>query len=327
MSLFYLHISQFTTHRGIELQEVELSYELAGQPLGKAPIVLVCHALTGHSSVAGPEGWWASLIGEGKAIDTERYTILSFNIPGNCYDGRVLYDIDAFDLEDVAKLIVEGLSLLSITHLEIVIGASLGGALVWQIGVLVPDMCRHIIPIATHYRAHDWLLAQTEVQRLLLEGAVPLEYARIHGMLCYRTPKSLNDRFGAARLPNGTPKVLDWLHYHGRVLSERFQLHAYRVMTYLTSTIGVAESVEELTHLREKLSIISIDSDLLFPHYLAEETAEALGAPLHTIYSEHGHDAFLMEYDQLSEIITEILNENREYDRSENNTIYVRYQA
>lgn len=309
MSLSYLHIPHFVTHKGVELPEVELSYELAGQPLGEAPIVLVCHALTGNSSVAGPDGWWASLIGEGQAIDTARYTILSFNIPGNCYDGRVLYAYDTFDVKDVARLFVEGVKLLGISELEIVIGASLGGGLVWQIGLLIPNQCRHLIPVASHYKANDWLLAQTEVQRLLLEGPAPLEHARIHGMLCYRTPRSLDDRFGGARLEDGTPKVLDWLHYHGRVLADRFQLHAYQVMTYLTSTICAAEDVQELLPLREKVRIVSIDSDLLFPHYLAEETTTALGASLYTIHSEHGHDAFLMAYDQLSHIINEILSD------------------
>lgn len=306
MSLSYLYIPHFITHKGVELPEVELSYELAGQPLGEAPVVLVCHALTGNSSVAGPRGWWASLIGEGKAIDTTVYTILSFNIPGNCYDGRVLYDFDTFDVKDVARLFILGTKHLGITELELVIGASLGGGLAWQIGALISDQCRYLIPIASHYRTNDWLLAQTEVQHLLLEGSHPLEHARIHAMLCYRTPWSLDHRFGGSKLEDGTPKVIDWLHYHGRVLAERFQLHAYRVMTYLTSTIGVADNAEALKPLREKVHIVSIDSDLLFPHYLGKETAEAIGATLHTIHSEHGHDAFLMDYDQLTKIIKEI---------------------
>lgn len=310
MNLSYLNIPRFITHRGVELYEVELSYELAGRSLGSAPVVLVCHALTGNSSVAGPSGWWANLIGEGEAIDTTQYTILSFNIPGNCYDGRVQYDFDTFDLRDVARLFVEGIRHLGITELEIVIGASLGGGLVWQIGALIPDQCHHLIPVASHYRANDWLLAQTEVQRLLLEGSTPLEYARIHGMLCYRTPRSLDRRFEGTKLEDGTPKILDWLHYHGRALSERFQLHAYRVMTYLTSTIAVADDVQALQPLREKVHIVSIDSDLLFPHYLAEETADALGTQLYTINSEHGHDAFLMAYDQLSSIVKEILRDS-----------------
>ena len=319
MKLFYLSISNFVTHRGVELEEVVLSYEVAGCPLGTAPIVLVCHALTGNSSVAGPTGWWASLIGEGQGIDTRAYTILSFNIPGNGYDGRLCYSFDAFDLKDVARLFVAGVEQLGIEQIEIVLGASMGGALVWQIGALIPDKCQQLIPIASHYKASDWLLAQTEVQRLLLEGPKPLEHARIHGMLCYRTPQSLNHRFSGEQCSDGTPKILDWLHYHGKALAERFQLHAYQVMTYLTSTIAVAQRAEELRFLRGKVSIVSIDSDLLFPHYEAEETAATLGVPLYTIHSEHGHDAFLMAYDQLTEIIHDILlnNENQHYDSNE----------
>lgn len=299
------------------LTDVKLSYEVAGQPLGNAPIVLVCHALTGNSSVAGPNGWWADLIGENKAIDTRKYTILAFNIPGNCYNENADYAFNTFDLKDVARLFIEGLNTLSIHKLDIVIGASLGGALVWQIGTLIPDRCRYLIPIATHYKANDWLLAQTEVQKILLESPNPLKNARVHGMLCYRTPQSLDHRFRGERLPDGTPKIVDWLNYHGQVLSERFQLHAYKVMTYLTSTIAIADKPEELFPLREKAHIVSIDSDLLFPHYLAKETANAIGASLYTIHSEHGHDAFLMAYDQLSDIINDILSDYSEYDNNE----------
>ena len=306
MSPQFLTISDFCTERGETLPEVSLSYELSGRPLGAAPVVLVNHALTGNSSVAGPDGWWADLIGPGKAIPTEEYTILCFNIPGNCYHSEPLPRHDLFTLGDVARLFLEGLRLLGISRLHSVIGASLGGGLVWHLAALAPDLSDRFIPIACHYKADDWLLAQTLVQQLLLDGPRPLRDARIHGMLCYRTPQSLDVRFRGESKEDGTPKITDWLRFHGRRLEERFELEAYKVMTCLTSQIHAADDPSVFAPIRDKLFLVNIDSDLLFPAFLTEELAGVLGARRYVIHSIHGHDAFLMEYEQLSAIVREI---------------------
>ena len=70
-----LQLSAFQTASGAVL-DIQLSYELFGQPVHSAPMVMVNHALTGNSHVAGPDGWWNSLIGPGLVIDTDKYTVL-----------------------------------------------------------------------------------------------------------------------------------------------------------------------------------------------------------------------------------------------------------
>ena len=67
-----------------------MSYQYFGKKLGTAPVVLVNHALTGNSNVAGENGWWKDIVGKDKAINTEVYTVLSFNIPGNGFDGFLI---------------------------------------------------------------------------------------------------------------------------------------------------------------------------------------------------------------------------------------------
>lgn len=306
-------VSRFVNRRGEALPPLPLTYQVAGPALGTAPTVLVCHALTGNSSVAGPDGWWAGLIGPGRAIDSRTYTILAIDIPGNEYAGGAPQtDPELLDLRDVARLWLEVLSALGVDRLYALIGPSLGGALAWQIAVLRPTLAEHLIPIAADYRASDWLLAQTEVQRLILDhSARPLHDARIHAMLTYRTPESLIDRFGG-EIKEGTtrPKVLDWLDYHGRTLEGRFSLAAYRVMTFLTSSIAAARDPSGLVPIRSRIHLIAIDSDRLFPRFVTEETCRALRSlgksdvELSTIVSRHGHDAFLIEYDQLSRLVS-----------------------
>lgn len=79
-------------------------------------------------------------------------------------------------------------------------------------------------------------------------------------------------------------------------------------MTYLTYSIGVCQEAAELARIASDIHIVSIDSDLLFTHDRAEATYRTLaalrpGVTLDVIHSIHGHDAFLMEYEQLNALL------------------------
>lgn len=312
--LEYIDIPLFITERGFSLKRFSLSYELAGASLGSAPIVLVCHALTGNSSVAGPNGWWGALIGSGQTIDTERYTILAFNIPGNAYDGVECPEALDLTVRDVSGLILCALRLLNIDAIDTVIGASMGGALALNISYLAPALARQTIVVASDYRASDWLLAQTLVQKTLLEqGEGAIAAARRHAMLCYRTPESIDARFsGRYAEDKGRYEVEDWLYYHGEKLQSRFSATAYRVMTNLTATIHVCDTPEELASIEGAVRFVAVDTDLLFPLHRANQLYNQLrkvkpNTSLDLIHSIHGHDAFLMEYAQLNQIVAKYL--------------------
>ena len=312
-----IHISNFTTTSGYDLNDLPLSYQLFGKELGSSPIVLVNHALTGNSNVAGETGWWNSIIGEGKVIDTNRYTILSFNIPGNGYDGFVIDNYEDFVARDVAEIFIAGLKILGISKLFAIIGGSLGGGIAWEMAVLQPKLAEHLIPVATDWKATDWLIANCHIQQqFLLNSKNPVNDARMHAMLCYRTPVSFNERFN--RTKNDELQVFNvqsWLMHHGKKLQERFQLSAYKLMNQLLATIDVTKGREEgmqvLDAIQSHIHIIGVDSDMFFS---AEENRKthkqlALSNPnitYHEIHSDHGHDAFLIEFDQLEHILLPI---------------------
>ena len=195
-SLHHIIIKDFVTESKVANSEIKLSYQLFGEPLGSAPIVLVNHALTGNSNVAGDNGWWKDLVGDDKVIDTKLYTVLAFNIPGNGFDSFVIDSYKDFVARDIASLFLIGLNELKINKLFALIGGSLGGGIAWEMAVLKPDITEHLIPVATDWKSTDWLIANCQIQeQFLLNSKNPVHDARMHAMLCYRTPESFNERF------------------------------------------------------------------------------------------------------------------------------------
>jgi homoserine O-acetyltransferase len=314
-----LTIKNFKTEKGINNAIIKLSYQLFGKPLLTAPVVLVNHALTGNSNVAGENGWWKDLIGPKKAIDTNQYTILAFNIPGNGYDGFVIENYKDFVARDIAQIFLTGLEILGIQQLFAVIGGSLGGGIAWEMAALKPHLTNHLITVATDWKATDWLIANCQIQeQFLTNSSNPVHDARMHAMMCYRTPESFKARF--QRSKNADLEIFNvesWLLHHGKKLQERFQLSAYKLMNQLLKTIDVTKGRDEgvLDSIKATIHIIGVDSDLFFTAEENRETQKKLAltnpnVTYNEINSVHGHDAFLMEFKQLERIIEPIFNKN-----------------
>ena len=305
---------QYTTLSGGQM-DLQLSYKLFGPPLGSAPVVLVNHSLTGDADVAGENGWWSELIGDGKVIDTCQYTILAFNFPGNGVDNNLIDNYEHLVLRDIAYLFKAALDEMGIDKLYAAIGGSIGGALVWEMGASFPELIENLIPVACDWKTSSWVLANTLLQdRILHSSKNPLQDARIHAMMCYRTPESFKERFGRSIHQEKEIFNIDsWLLYHGEKLNNRFQLQSYKLMNHLLRTIDITEergSFEEVaSQIKGSIHLISIDTDLFFTDAENRETYSRLiqrkvNLHYHTISSVHGHDAFLIEYDQLNSMLS-----------------------
>ncbi|MGQ7945507.1 alpha/beta fold hydrolase [Flavobacterium sp. WC2509] len=310
-------IQNFTTESGVFYATINLSYQLFGCALHTAPIVLVNHALTGNSHVVGSKGWWNVLIGEKRTIDTNKYTVLAFNVPGNGFDDTIIENYLDFTARDVARLFIEGIKALQIEQLYAIIGGSVGGGIAWEIAGLEPKITKHLIPIATDWKSTDWLIANCFLQEQILKNsAKPIEDARIHAMLCYRTPESFKAKFD--RTINEDLAIFNiesWLNHHGEKLQKRFQLSAYKLMNQLLKTIDIARDRESFIAVASKIEadihIIGINSDLFFTVKENKETYETLkkhkdNVTFQEIDSIHGHDAFLIEYKQLDSFLKEV---------------------
>ncbi len=298
---------------------IKLTYQHYGQSYKTAPVVLVNHPLTGNSNVAGTSGWWNQLIGKGKTIDTENYAVIGFNIPGNGYDGIIIEDYETWNTGLVAELFYDGLNQLGISQLYAVIGGSIGAGIGWEMIAKYPSFVEHFISVGGDWKSTDWMIANTFLQKQILHSnPKPIEIARMHAMLCYRTPKALKLRFNRSRdKKSGLYNAESWLLHHGDKLANRFNLSAYKMMNHLLGTIDITRegsSFEELiSTIKSEIHIFSIDSDLFFP--LSEdletvERAKRVGVNIkhQVIESDFGHDAFLIEFEKLHPLLQTIFN-------------------
>ena len=317
-----IKIIDFKAESGEIIPSINLSYQLFGKQLGDAPIILVNHALTGNSNLTGKNGWWKEVIGKNKAINTKKFTIISFNIPGNGFCSNDFFAPNKFHLGDIANLFILAIEKLKIKKLHSIIGGSIGGCLTWEIAAKNPSLAKFIIPVASDWKARDWIIANTYLQdRILNNSKNPVQDARIHAMTFYRSPKSLNKRF--ERSFNESKEIYNvesWLDHHGTKLNERFSLNSYKMMNQLLRstdiTRGGKDFIKISSNISSEIHLICVDSDIFFLPDEDRKTFDLLSKHkkdtfCHEINSIHGHDAFLIETKQISNIFTKIFKRKK----------------
>lgn len=315
--LKHILLENFETVSGSKIKKIQISYQVFGKELGSAPVILVNHALTGNSLVSGINGWWSEIIGLEKPIDTSKYSVLCFNIPGNGFnENNFDFNLD-LNLGDIALLFIKAIDQLKIAKLHAIIGGSIGGCLTWEMIALKNDLASIIIPVAADWKATDWLIANTFLQeRILKNSRDPVSDARIHAMTFYRSPKSLNTRFTRTKnLDKNIYNVESWLIHHGEKLRQRFSLKSYLFMNKLLSSTDITRDgesfINKISKIKSSIHLISVDSDIFFLPNEDHETyliakKNNLDITNHIIKSIHGHDAFLIETKQISDIFTKI---------------------
>lgn len=332
---------------------VTLAFETYGtlSPQGDNA-VLVLHALTGDSHCAdgaGEAGWWREIVGPGKAIDTDRYFVVSPNVLGGCQgstgpastapDGRAYGSrfplLTARDQVRAEALLADR---LGIEAFELVVGASMGGHRALEWAITHPERVRRLAVIASGARTTADQIGLAHTQLIAIEsdpnfaggdyyerpaGSGPwhgLALARRIAHLSYRTSDELDVRFG--RIPQGREEPLEggrfavqsYLDHHGVKLARRFDANSYATLTraMLTHDVGrdrggVREALASIT---ARTLILAVDSDRLFSagesQLMVDHIPDAL--PLATVTSPYGHDAFLIEHEQVARQLRALLS-------------------
>lgn len=134
-------------------------------------------------------------------------------------------------------------------------------------------------------------------------------------MTLYRSPESLTQKFERTKKEDTLFNIESWLNYHGNALSSRFNLSAYKMMNQILRTIDICEErgtfLEVASKINSDIHIITINSDLFFkPEENWNTYVDLKGVKdnvnIYEIRSIHGHDAFLIEFDQLARFLKPI---------------------
>jgi homoserine O-acetyltransferase len=264
-------IGDLKLENGAILPDVRIAVQRWGEiSPNRDNVVLVEHALTGDTHLAGPAdadhpspGWWDGMVGPGLPLDTNRWCVLASNILGGCNgttgpgsqapDGRAWGSrFPRVSIRDQVAAELALADVLGIHRLACIVGGSMGGmrALEWMVGE--PDRVASALLLAIAARSTADLIGNHTTQIGVIKadpnwrngdyygtGAVPatgLGFARRIGHLTYRCGDELDDRFantpnpGEYPLQGGRYAIESYLEYHADKLIARFDPGTYVVL-------------------------------------------------------------------------------------------------
>lgn len=337
MELHYLHYDgRFDFEAGGSLPSLTVAYHTSPRDYRKGEkVVWITHALTANSD---PEDWWNAIVGAGKLIDTERYFVVCVNILCSPYgssgpssinpgSGRpFFFDFPKTTVRDIVRANILVRKHLGIDRIDFLLGGSIGGFQAVEWCLTEPERISRAAFIATASRVSPWVTAGMECQRLALEadpsfreaadlngGAAGLRCARAQALMTYRH----FDGYAATQFEKDpdvifADRAASYERYQGDKLVRRFDAYSYWYLTCAVDSQNVGRGrggVEKaLSQLTQSPDVIAIDSDCLFPLKDQEIFAASIpGARFHVVRSDFGHDGFLLEYDQLTEILKPVL--------------------
>jgi homoserine O-acetyltransferase len=259
---------------GVELAPWQVAYKTYGTlNTERTNAVMISHALTGDQHVAslhpvtGKPGWWETMVGPGKPIDTERYFVICPNVVGACMGttgpastnprtGKPWgLDFPVITIRDMVRAQAMLLDELKIDSLFTVAGGSMGGMQVLQWAASYPERVFSALPIACSTRHSAQNIAFHEVGRqavmadpewrsgrYLIEGTNPhrgLAVARMGAHITYLSDAALHRKFGRKFQDRQNPtfsfdadfEVESYLRHQGSSFVERFDANSYLYLT------------------------------------------------------------------------------------------------
>ncbi len=310
---------------GALLGPITLAYETYGKlDAGRRNAVLIMHALSGDAHVAGRHrsearkpGWWDTMVGPGKAFDTERYFVICANILGGCQGStgpssinprtgeRYNLAFPVITIGDMVEAQIRLLDVLGVEQLLATAGGSMGGMQVLQLAAAHPERVRLAIPLATTARSSAQAIALSAIGRRAIMadprwrgGNYPVDdppadglaIARMVGHITYLSDERLEWRFGRrlqARADLGYTleqefAVESYLDYQGRSFVERFDANSYlyitKAMDYWDLGRGRKSLADALRRTQARFLVASFSSDWLYPPAESDTLVEALHA-------------------------------------------------
>lgn len=326
-----LWLDNFAFEAGGRLDRVRVVYHTS--PARRGRVVWICHALTANSD---PEDWWPEMVGPGKFFDTERDFIVCVNMLASPYGSSgpasvdpetrrpYFFDFPSVTVHDMVAAMAEVRRSLAIERVNLLVGSSIGGFQAVEWAVTEPDLFDQAAFIATSPRVSPYLSAGIETQRMALEtdpsfreaasltgGAAGLRCARAQALISYRS-------FQGYGLTQAEPdddtlfasRAASYERYQGEKLIRRgFDAYSYYYLCNAVDSHNVGRGrggvAAALGRIRAKTIVASIDSDCIFPPSEIETWASYIpGSVYKRLTSSFGHDGFLLETEQLRDLLS-----------------------
>ncbi|QMT41590.1 homoserine O-succinyltransferase MetX [Neisseria shayeganii] len=316
----------FTLQNGRTLPRFELITETYGTlNADKSNAVLICHALSGTHHVAGRHhaddkypGWWDSMVGPGKPVDTNRFFVVGLNNLGGCAGssgplstnpetGRAYgADFPVVTVKDWVRTQAMLADHFGIDTWAAVMGGSLGGMQALQWAIDYPARLRHALVIASAPKLSTQNIAFNDVARQAIitdpdfhqghyaeHGTIPrrgLRIARMMGHITYLAESGLGEKFGRQLRSDGFQfgygvefEVESYLRYQGDKFAERFDANTYLLMTkaldYFDPAADYQHDLEAaLRQAQAKFFVASFSTDWRFSPERSHELVRALVA-------------------------------------------------
>ena len=257
-----------------DLGPFSIAYQTYGElNAARSNAILICHALTGDQHVANPHpvtqkpGWWETMIGPGKPIDTERFFVICSNILGGCMGstgpaslnprtGKAYgLDFPVITIGDMVDAQVRLIDHLGIDQLFCVVGGSMGGMQVLEWAARHTERVFCAVPIATaawhsaqniafHEVGRQAVMADPEWcgGRYIEDGKVPkrgLAVARMAAHITYLSEEALQRKFGRSLQERAQRtfsfdadfQVESYLRHQGSTFVDRFDANSYLYIT------------------------------------------------------------------------------------------------
>jgi homoserine O-acetyltransferase len=328
-----LAVSRFTLESGQGLSDVQIAYRTWGDIANaKDHAILICHALTGSADV---DAWWPNIIGAGKAFDPAHDFIVCANILGSCYgttgpatlkpgeQQRYRADFPDISVRDMVNLERVLLDELGVDRLEVVTGPSLGGMQALEWAAMYPERVDRVVPIGVGGQHSAWCIGVSEAQRMAIQAdpdwnggyyseesppEAGLAAARMMAVCTYRSWQSFDERFGRNRRADELYEVQSYLRHQGQKINDRFDANTYVTLTHAMHTHdlgrGRGEYRDVLANIWQPALVVSVSTDTLYPPHEQRALADLLpNARYVLLESAHGHDGFLIETEELGQMI------------------------
>ncbi len=335
----YKHEEIFELESGEKLPGFELSFSTQGHlTTAKDSVIWVIHALTGDTNV---HIWWSGLVGEDKFYDPTKHFIVCANLLGSCYGSTqplsanpitgkpYYYDFPNLTTKDMARSLDLLRIHLGISSINTIIGGSLGGQVAVEWAYTLQEKVRNTIILASNAKTSPWTIGFNETQRMAIEsdstwgqqdpkaGKKGLEAARAIAMISYRHPENFSKNQADNSEKTDQYRISSYLRYQGQKLSNRFNALSYWVLSKTMDSHDLGRGrggVEKaLSEISSKVLAIGVDRDLLFLKEESQFIAQHVQRGTYReINSPYGHDAFLIEYEQLNYILSSFYLENND---------------